>query len=287
MLKIYVLMVCHNRASHTLRSLAELSAQLLKDEINLKVILVDDGSTDGTSEMVAAQFPDVHILYGDGNLYWNRAMHLAFKEAFSSSCDLLLWLNDDTVLYPNAVQRLLNTLNSQKQDETSKLIIVGGLRDPVSHALSYSGYQEKKCWYRLKWEKITPSEIPIRCDSMNGNCVLITRSAMLATGNLDPVFTHSMGDIDYGLRARKVGCDIWLAPGFVGECQINEGKGLWTDRSLNWRERLHKLLGPKGLPPKEWYVFTSRHFGPFWFISYIHPYVKFSIQGLMSLILRK
>lgn len=283
MLEICVLIACHNRVSQTLCSLDALKSQLLGDDIKVKVVLVDDGSTDGTSKKVAAQFPNVHILHGDGSLYWNRAMHLACKEAIASPCDFVLWLNDDTVLYPDALQTLLNTFNKLRQDVSSRLIIVGALCDPDRHCLSYSGWRTKNRWNPADCVKIAPAEKPIECDTMNGNCVLISQAALFATGNLDPVFTHAMGDMDYGFRARRAGCNIWLAPGFVGECQVNEGRGLWSDQSLAWGVRLRKMLGPKGLHPKEWFVFTSRHSGPFWFAYWISPYMKLCLQGLMSL----
>jgi len=280
---VSVLITCHNRKVKTLACLDALFNNTLSGEYSLEVIFVDDGSTDGTSEKISAKFPDVHILHGDGNLFWNRAMHLACKEAQATSCDFAVWLNDDTVLYPDALQTLLNTFNTLRRDVTSRLIIVGALCDPVSHTLSYSGWRTRNRWNPADCVKIAPAEMPIECDTMNGNCVLISRDALQATGNLDPVFTHAMGDMDYGFRARRAGCDIWLAPGFVGECQTNDGKGLWSDRSLPWRERFRKLLGPKGLPPKEWFVFTRRHSGPFWFVYWIFPYVKFCFQGLTSI----
>lgn len=40
---------------------------------------------------------------------------------------------------------------------------------------------------------------------MNGNCVFIPSEIVNAIGNLDPIFSHAMGDIDYGLRAQKKG----------------------------------------------------------------------------------
>ena len=44
-------------------------------------------------------------------------------------------------------------------------------------------------------------------------------------GNIDGAFIHSMGDLDYGLRARKLGCSIWTAPSFVGTCSRNSLDG--------------------------------------------------------------
>src|SRR5437879_10926345 len=63
----------------------------------------------------------------------------------------------------------------------------------------------------------------IDCDTMNGNCVLIQRSVVPRLGNLDHHFTHSMPDLDYGLRAKRAGCSVSVAPGYVGDCVTNSG----------------------------------------------------------------
>ena len=68
------------------------------DKIDLNVYLVDDGSTDGTSEAVKKNFPQVNIIKGDGTLFWNGGMRVAFSKAMESEHDYYLWLNDDTIL---------------------------------------------------------------------------------------------------------------------------------------------------------------------------------------------
>ncbi len=114
----------------------------------------------------------------------------------------------------------------------------------------------------------------MRCDTCNFNCVLVPRDVAVRVGNLDAAFTHRMGDFDYGLRARHAGCSLWVAPGYVGECFANSGKGLWVEDAIGARELWRRLLGPKGLPPREWLVFTSRHFGPLWPAHFVWPYLK-------------
>jgi GT2 family glycosyltransferase len=285
-LAISVLMACHNRADQTLRCLSALKGQNALHGITVKVILVDDGSSDGTSERVAADFPEVQILRGDGTLFWNRAMHTACGVALASSCDFVLWLNDDTVLYPDALKTLLLAHESLASHISQPLIVVGTLCDRDKHCVSYGGWRTTNRLNPADCRRIAPADKAVECDTMNGNCVLISHRALLATGNLDPVFTHSMGDLDYGFRARRAGCRIWVAPGFVGECRVNEGKGLWTDQSLPWLERVWRMLGPKGLPPSQWLAFTRRHSGPFWLLFWMNPYIKMLWAGLCASVAR-
>jgi len=89
-----------------------------------------------------------------------------------------------------------------------------------------------------------------------------------------------MGDMDYGLRAKKAGCQIVIAPGFYGACSPNDGAGLWSDERQPVLERWRKMLGPKGLPLPEWKVFTQRHAGRFWMVNWLGPYVKFWFSAL-------
>jgi glycosyltransferase involved in cell wall biosynthesis len=79
------------------------------ESCSLHVILVDDGSTDGTSAAVLAEFSNVEILHGDGSLFWNRGMHWAFDHALKTGYDAYLWLNDDTILFKDALINLANT----------------------------------------------------------------------------------------------------------------------------------------------------------------------------------
>src|SRR6476619_4525822 len=95
---IAVVMTCHNRRNTTLACLHTLYEQ----KHHCDVYLTDDGSYDGTAQGIKAEYPDVHILQGNGNLFWVGGMHLAFNEAIKNQYDYYLWLNDDTFLEPNA-----------------------------------------------------------------------------------------------------------------------------------------------------------------------------------------
>lgn len=282
MKRIAILITCHNRKEKTLACLEALYQNDLPEGYSLHVILVDDGSTDGTSEAVWARYPTVEIIKGDGNLYWNKGMHRAFARAMEIGFDAYLWLNDDTILYPGTIVRLLNVWHSSKSQTGEDSIIVGSSQDHVTAHLTYGGLVRYSALKRLRYTLIQPGEQPVECHTMNGNCVLLPHTVAQRIGNLDPVFTHGMGDIDYGLRATKAGCTIWVAPGYVGMCELNSGKGLWADSSISLWDRWKKLLGPLGLPPVEWLIFTRRHSGWLWPLYWLNTYVKFWIKGLLD-----
>jgi GT2 family glycosyltransferase len=86
-MRIAVLMTCHNRREKTLGCLRALFVNDLPHDTSLHVILVDGGSTDNTAEFVRTEFPQVDILLGDGNLFWNRGMQRAFARAMVARFD--------------------------------------------------------------------------------------------------------------------------------------------------------------------------------------------------------
>ena len=85
-----ILLTCYNRKDQTLECLKSLK----KNTLFFKIFLVDDGSTDGTAKAVSACYPDVNIITGNGQLYWNRGMHLAWETASKNDFDFYIWIND-------------------------------------------------------------------------------------------------------------------------------------------------------------------------------------------------
>ena len=284
-IRVAVLMTCHNRVASTIQSISLLKAQQVT-AAQVDTFLVDDGSSDGTTNVIKQKFPDTNILAGDGNLYWCGGTRLAFSRATQSDYDFYLWLNDDTSLYPDALQRLMTTYHEVAAQVGKALIVVGSTRDPISGLFSYGGWRDRRGKLGSNsWEQIPPETNQSSfCDTFNGNCVLIPREVFQRIGNLDQAFRHSMGDLDYGLRAKKSGCQIVIAPGYIGDCKNNDGAGLWSDRNLPTLLRWQKLLGPKGLPIKEWGVFTWRHKGVLWPLVWISPYIRFWVQVFVSAI---
>lgn len=259
----------HNRKQLTMRCLDALADQQVS-EVTLRTVLFDDGSVDGTAEAVAAAHREVTIIRGDGSFYWNGGMRVALAAAMADSPDFLLWLNDDTMLRPAAVQTLIDTHERLHQRGQSPCIVVGTVIDPSTREANYSGVvqdRRRRMWFKL----VTTDRDPVRADTMNGNCVLVPRDVYTSVGNLDSGFTHSMGDYDYGLRASQQGVGVWVAPGVLATCPSNPG---FVPQGTSVREEFSRLRGTKHLPPDEWVRFVSRWGGPAWPLYWVSPYLR-------------
>ena len=274
-MKLAVLLTCFNRRNKTMACLTNIFANNLKSH-DIEIYLVDDGSTDGTSAAISDEFPEVHIITGSGNLYWNGGMRFAWEAALRSKPDFYLWVNDDSFIYPDAISRLFETYQGLIERNETVGAILGSMVDPKTKVLTYGG--------RTKCSKVNPvkigpvvgpSELPKRCDFINGNLILIPQTTVDKIGILSEKFTHSMGDFDYGLRAQKVGLNCWVAPGVYGECELNSIEGSWQDKALPLEIRVNKMKSITQLPPlKEWACFIRRHGGNKWPLLYLDALIR-------------
>ena len=244
-MRIAALLTCFNRKEKTDKCLHSLF-RIIPD---CEVYLTDDASTDGTVETVGTKYPQVHILHGDGNLFWSRGMYMAWKEAVQADYDYYLWLNDDIELYPFFLGELLKC-NHWGGGEC----IVSGLIENFDHTqILYGGSDARK---RL----IQPSDIPQSITFMNGNVVLVPRAVVNKIGIIDPIFHHDLGDVDYGLTANENGIMVLSTT-----CAIAAGYSNNFCRVRKWgttlKKRLKKLKSPLGSPPSTNFYFRKKHFG--------------------------
>ena len=172
-----VLLTVHNRCSQTVKCVKALYVQELLVGVQFDVYMVDDGCTDGTSEAIQEQFPDVNIIRGDGSLFWNRGMWTAWNEAVKNKIyDYFLWLNDDTFLVKDAIAQLIDICDKYNNE----VIVVGATKASDRTVLTYGGHMSTgipKC-----------NGTPIEVNGFNGNIVLIPNAVYSILGNLDYIW---------------------------------------------------------------------------------------------------
>lgn len=270
--RIAALLACHNRCTLTLAAIAALRAQRLPAGLELTVILVDDGSTDGTARQVAERFPEVRILAGDGTLFWNGAMTLAQRRAMADNFDFHLWLNDDVALHDTAIADLLRIHDQQTAAAQTAPIVVGSTLDGSTGQPSYGGHSRRPGVHPFRFMRLfADGERALPCDTFNGNCVLVPRPAFERLGPIDPAFAggQPLGDTDYGLRAGQAGIPMLLAPQPVGTCQSNPRTTPWENPDLPLGRRLGALCGPLGPLRRQTAHFYRRHGGPAWVLWWL------------------
>lgn len=250
--RIAVLITVHNRKDKTLKCLNGIHSQQVPNTISIEVYLTNDGCTDGTAEAIREFFPDTYIIDGDGNLFWNRGMYKAWSVAEESDYDFYLWLNDDTILFENAIASLLST-SDMKNNEA---IIVGYTIDSKRERITYGG--------RNKYTGlITDVKGITECDTFNGNIVLIPRQVYKLVGKNDPVFHHAIGDTDYGLRAQKMRIKSYISDVACGICDSHDKLPKWSDKNIPLHKRIKFLYRPggNGANPIEFFIYKNRHYG--------------------------
>lgn len=258
---IDVLMTCHNRRDKTLACLSSVALQSAASQTH--VVLVDAGSSDGTADAVATAFPESAVVRVGDDVFWGGGMRLAGQHAHRDA-DHHLWLNDDVVLDEGALDRLLDLGRPDR-------IVVGKLRDEAGRP-SYGGLVARP--HRpLSLLPAPESDRPLPVDTMNGNVVLVGREVRERVGDVrGDLFPHAFGDIDYGYTARRHGCEVVQAPGFVGTCSRNPPPA--SRRLPTLRGRWSALVGTKELPPGMWRRACLRHGGVLAPAYFVWPYVR-------------
>jgi len=209
--KIYIVIPVYNRLEATRECLESLSCQTYT---HFKVVLVDDGSNDGTSDYVKTTHPEVVVLKGDGQLWWTGATNLGVRYAlqFARDDDYILTLNNDTVFPPSYLITLMFLSNQMPNAligsiafdcDQENAVIDGGVR--------IHWFSAKHIKLKIPHGRVSKSFYEVSV--LSGRGTLIPAHAFHRIGLYDArSFPHYGADYDFSLRARKAGYVLTLHP---------------------------------------------------------------------------
>jgi GT2 family glycosyltransferase len=194
--------------------------------------VLDDGSTDGTREMLAAEFPDVVYRRGDGDCWWAGGTNRAIEACLELGCDYVLLLNPDFRLEPGAVERLVETAEEKNPCVTACLVLDGGRPDRVWWAGSRWGRRLPRLpiyTHRYLYPAGTPAAhlpcFPFPTDEVHGRGVLVPASLFRECGLLDAqTFPHYGADVDFSHRLRQAGYEMWVVPSARGLLDVDHSR---------------------------------------------------------------
>lgn len=217
----------------------ECLSHLTNSEYPLDIILVDDGSTDGTSTNVKMHFPQVHVLRGDGNLWWTGATNLGAREALKRGADYVLTLNNDVLVAPNTVSALVNCVSEHPNSIIGSIIYYADLPERIWCA----GGEFQWPW---------PGEVMIGHNQIDhgqyngvrrvqwtpGMGTLIPRAILIALNYYDSRnMPQYQADADFTLRARKSGYEVFVTSESKLYNHVENTGGLAKDKNkISWQE---------------------------------------------------
>lgn len=169
-----------------------------------RVIVVDDGSSNGVSDRVACEFPEVKVIRGDGNLWWAGGMKLGMKHALAEDAKVIVWLNHDCQPEAGTIHALAIEALKQGTGAVSAWCYTRGYKEfPVN-----PGFRKFR---QIPLEDLKAgAKLPVH--GVNGNCVAINADAVRSIG-LPNVSRHPhYGDGPYMFRLHKSGFANWVLP---------------------------------------------------------------------------
>lgn len=205
--RILAVIPVHNRRETTLAILENLRSQTASNFL-LDIAIIDDGSTDGTSEAVASQHPDVTIVHGDGNLWWGGALNVGFRHGLAHGYNYIYTLNDDIVLRTETLEELHKAASTQNNTVCCSICLNSD--DVVlSAGFKYSGIlrNPKVAYKNVPYKDIQQDRL--LSDTISTRSTLMPISVLQQNLFVDDVnFPHNYSDFEYFDRVRKNGFNL-------------------------------------------------------------------------------
>ncbi len=219
-MKLSVVIVTWNSRNHIAPCLTSLMKQV--DEPSMEIVVVDNGSQDGTKDLIRRQFSSVRLLTNERNEGFTRACNRGLAE---SQGQYVLLLNPDTVPLSGSLSRMIQYMEIHAEVGAlgPQLLFPDGRVQPSCRQfpdyrlmlweftglrLIFPGSRIFGAWRMSYFQHRQPRSV----DQPMGACLLLRRSALEAIGTLDERFEMFFSDVDLCHRLKTAGWEIIFLP---------------------------------------------------------------------------
>lgn len=199
--KVYILLPVHNRKEITRGFIECLAAQTFSD---YHLVLIDDGSTDGTAEMVKEYIPSATVLRGKGDWWWAGSLQQGLnwlKKNPTLPSDIILMTNDDAEIPPDFIETGCALLKPGMlmqatvcDDATREVLDIGVV------------YEDNKMRFRAP-----RLGEPVNCLTTNG-LFMRWQDLQIVGGFYPRLLPHYLSDYEFTMRAHKKGLSLLASP---------------------------------------------------------------------------
>lgn len=260
---VYIVIPVFNRKAFTRECLMSLYRQTMRD---FKIVIVDDGSTDGTKDMLNREFPEVTVLSGDGNLFWTAAINMGIRYALDHGAEYVLTLNNDTLASPGFMEKMIYW-SARKPDA-----LLGALDIDVKTGKPYYGGEIVNWGWttsRFLLDELAEHERKglHKVSLFPGRGLLIPRRVFDAIGLFEErQLPHYLADYDFTCMAKRHGFEIYCNYDAKLFTYPEEGGDRKLRREKNLQNYINHLFGIKGGGNlRNFTIYTLRN-SPVWFI---------------------
>jgi GT2 family glycosyltransferase len=200
--RVVIVVVNWNGRTDTLVCLEALSALTYA---NARVLVVDNGSRDGSPELIEATYPEVILIRNGTNLGYTGGSNVGLRYAQAQGADYAWLLNNDALVTPNCLDILVRTA-----EEDPRLGLVGpiiydeGRRDRIQFAGTWLDEERNVAAITTGGSRGVPVLV--------GTALLVKASVIAAVGYLDDRYFAYCEDWDYSLRALAAGFEVAVEP---------------------------------------------------------------------------
>lgn len=233
-------------------SLAACLDSLLSQSLEARVIVVDNGSGDGSLELLDT-YPDVEVIRHDKNLGFTGGVNAGFRRAVELELDYVAAFNNDAVADKEWLERLVAVLDKQEAVgiATSKILTQDGKRiDSTGDYLTVWGLPYPRGRGESDLDKYD-SETGIF--SASGGASLYRVKMLREIGLFDDAFFAYYEDVDLSFRAQLAGWKVRYVPGAVAYHQIGATSGKLKGFATYQTMKNQPLVLYKNLPGRYWW----------------------------------
>jgi GT2 family glycosyltransferase len=222
-----------------------------------RVWIVDNGSADGSLQRFRAALPDTDVLDAGENRGFSGGCNLGIRAALDAGADLVLLLNSDAVIAPDALEKMLVAARSNPR---------AGILAPVTLSreepdrVASAGIRFSLATGRMRHiaagrtVSLLPHARPHTVDAVSGCAMLVKREVFEKAGLLDEAFFFTFEDIEFCLRARTSGFDILCITEAIAYHEGGRSIGRTSPERVYFAARNHlRLARMAGAPhPLRW-----------------------------------